>query len=110
MEVSIINVVPLLVDDNKFLQIRRIWRVFIKNIMAKKLSPDDFNEITKLRLLIHKIVNYNKLYDLVKEKNNNNASLLFSSVLGLLKYATDDLLAYILVVLNLNSSDLATII
>jgi hypothetical protein len=77
--------------------------------MAKKLSPNDFNEIAQLRLLVHKIVNYNKLYDLVKERNDNNINLLFSGVVNILKYVTDDLLAYILVVLNLKSSDLATI-
>jgi hypothetical protein len=110
MEVKIINVAPLLVDDDKFIQIKKIWRVFIKSIMAKKLDSDDFSEISRLRPLVHKIINYNKLYDLVKEKNDDSASLLFSGVVNLLKYATDDLLAYILVVLNLKSSDLATII
>jgi hypothetical protein len=50
MEVSIVNVVPLLADNDKFLQIKKIWRVFIRTVMAKKLSPNDFNEIAQLRL------------------------------------------------------------
>jgi hypothetical protein len=106
MEINVTNIVPLNMDDEKFLQVKGIWRVFIKNVVSKKLNSRDFTEISNMRPLIHKITDYNKLYELVKERNDNNTVTLFNSVLCTLKYATDDLLAYVLVVFNIKSSDL----